>query len=206
MQHTCQIHVIVVILLAEDRGRILQLAITEEYKETIEKMVASNKRFSGNEDLFEDFCSEALEKSLFLLQRTTEIEKISSYLNRIVTTSIINVLKSSGRITRSSEGYKNISNYTVSIENPLDDGLLEIKDPTINFVEEITQQETLDEIYNCILKIDQEEPEEMFGKIFHMKYTEGKKQREIADTLGISQGEVSKRLFTLMQKINNEIQ
>ena len=39
-------------------------------------------------------------------------------------------------------------------------------------------------------------------KIFYMKYVQGKKQREIAACLNISQGEVSKRLFNLMQKIH----
>ena len=38
-----------------------------------------------------------------------------------------------------------------------------------------------------------------------MKYIENKKQREIALELGISQGEVSKRLFKLMQKVSEAI-
>lgn len=181
------------------------MVITEEYKTLIEKLVASNKRFRGNEDLFEDFCSEALEKCLFVIEKADEISSIQNYLNKIVSTSMIDVLKSSGRLIRSSEGYKNIAQYSVPLENPLDDGFLDIKDPTINFVEKITKEETLQEIYNLVKKFDEEYPEQEFGKIFSLKYIQGKKQREIASYLGISQGEVSKRLFDLMQKISEAI-
>ena len=177
----------------------------DKYKEIIEKIVTSNKRFSGNEDLYEDFCSEAMEKSLFLLQRTSEIDKISAYLNRLVSNAMLGVLKSSGRITRSADGYKNAAHLSSPLENPLDNGFLDIKDPAISFIDKITEEETLSEIYNCILKFDREQPEQKFGMIFYMKYVEGKKQREIASALGMSQGEISKRLFDLMQKINREI-
>ena len=182
-----------------------QLVITNEYKDIIEKLVTSNKRFSGNEDLYEDFCAEALEKGLFLLNKSSEIQKIGAYLNKIVSNAMISVLKSSGRITRHPEGYKNTTQYSVPLENPLDNGFLDIKDPSVNFVEQIAEDETISEIYECILKYDRQEPEQKFGLIFYMKYVENKKQKEIAETLGISQGEVSKRLFDLMQKINKEI-
>lgn len=180
------------------------MVITEEYKDIIIKLVTSNKRFAGNEDLYEDFCAEALEKSLFILRKSTEIEKVGNYLSRIVSSAMLNVLKSSGRVTRCSSGYKNVT-QTVSLENPLDNGFIDIKDPAIHFEEKIADDETLREIYSCILKFDRLEPEQKFGLIFYMKYVEGKKQREIASALNISQGEVSKRLFALMQKISNEL-
>ena len=181
------------------------MVITNEYKDIIEKLVSSNKRYAGNEDLYEDFCAEAMEKCVFLLQKSTEIDKIGAYLNRVVSNAIVNVLRVSGRITRGANGYKDATRYSVPLENPLDNGFLDIKDPSVNIAEEITQNETLNEIYECILKFDKQEPEQKFGLIFYMKYVEGKKQREIASTLGISQGEISKRLFALMQKINKEI-
>lgn len=181
------------------------MVVTQEYKSLIEKMVISNRRFSGNEDLFEDFCSEALERCLFLLKKTDEIDRIENYLNKLISTAIISVLKSSGRITRNAQGYKTVA-PSISIENPLDDGFLDIKDPSINFVEKITAEETLQEVYQLVLKFDSEYPEENFYKLFYMKYVENRKQREIANILGISQGEVSKRLFDLMKKINAQMQ
>ena len=178
------------------------MVITQEYKSLIEKMVTSNKRFCGNEDLYEDFCAEALERCLFVLKKTDEISRIENYLNKIISTSIISVLKTSGRITRSSDGYKKIEQTAISLENPLDDGLLDLKDPSVSFIEKITEEETLKEIYELIKRFDKENPQENFYKLFYMKYVENKKQREIAQTLGISQGEVSKRLFVLMKKVS----
>lgn len=182
------------------------MVITQEYKAFIESKVASNKRFVGNEDLFEDFCSEALERCLFLLQKTDNIERIEGYLNKLISSAIINVLKTSGRITRNADGYRKISQISISAENPLDNGFLDIKDTTINFVEKITEQETLKEIYNLVVSFDKQFPEENFYKLFYMKYVQNKKQREIASALEISQGEVSKRLFDLMKKINSAME
>ena len=182
------------------------MVITQEYKSLIEKMVTSNKRFSGNEDLFEDFCAEASERCLFLLKKTDEISRIEKYLNKVISTAIINVLKNSGRITRSTDGYKKIEQTSFSLENPLDDGFLDLKDPTISFVEKITEEETLKEIYDLVVKFDGENPQENYYKLFYMKYVENKKQREIAQALGISQGEVSKRLFGLMEKVSAAIE
>ncbi len=181
------------------------MVITKEYKSLIEELVMANKRFSGNEDLFEDFCAEALEKSMFLLKRGDEIKQIRAYLNKIISSSIIRVLKSSGRITRSAGGYSKITQTPITIENPLDNGIIDIKDPTISFVEKMTQAETLQEIYKLVTIFDEENPDEDLYKIFYMKYVQAKKQREIANTLGISQGEVSKRLFSLMKKISARI-
>lgn len=178
------------------------MVITNEYKSLIERMVATNKRFKGNEDLFEDFCSEAFEKCCFLLQKTDEIQRIENYLNKLISSAIISVLKSSGRITRSADGYKNIATQTVALENPLDNGFYDIKDTSINFVEKMTEKETLKEIYTLVLKLNDEHPKENYATIFYMKYVQNKKQREIASYLNISQGEVSKRLFNLIQMIS----
>ena len=143
------------------------MVIAQEYKSLIEKMVTSNKRFSGNEDLFEDFCAEASERCLFLLKKTDEISRIEKYLNKVISTAIINVLKNSGRITRSTDGYKKIEQTSFSLENPLDDGFLDLKDPTISFVEKITEEETLKEIYDLVVKFDGENPQENYYKLFY---------------------------------------
>ncbi len=191
--------------IVEVSGRELEVVITQEYKSLIEEMVVANKRFVGNEDLFEDFCAEALERSMFLVNRANEVKQVKNYLSRIISTAIISVLKSSGRITRTAEGYSKVLQTSLTTENPLDDGLWDIKDPAINFVETITEKETLQEIYEIVSEVDMENSQEEFYKIFYMKYIQGKKQREIAAALGISQGEVSKRLFVLMKKINEQI-
>ena len=138
------------------------MVITQEYKSLIEKMVTSNKRFSGNEDLFEDFCAEAFERCLFILKKTDEISRVENYLNKVISTAIINVLKTSGRITRNVDGYKQIQRTNISLENPLDDGYMDFKDPSISFVEKITEEETLKEIYELVIKFDKENPDTFY--------------------------------------------
>lgn len=182
------------------------MLITKDYKTFIEKLICSNKRYSGNEDLLEDFCSEVLERSYSLVKNVDDFEKITPYLNKVVSTSIIKVLKNSGRLIRSSSGYEKPDIVSTSGENPFDDGILDIDDPSIRFTQEVDDKETLQEIYNFVIALNEKYPSENFLKIFEMKYIFNKKQREISKALGISQGEVSKRLFNLMERINSNIQ
>ena len=177
------------------------MLITKDYKSFIEKLICSNRRYSGNEDLFDDFCSEVMEHSYSLVKNVDDFERILPYLNKVVSTSIIKVLKNSGRIVRSSSGYKQMEMISTSGENPFDDGILDIDDPSIRFTQEVDDKETLQEIYNFVVELNEKLPGESFLKIFEMKYIYNKRQKDIAKALNISQGEVSKRLFNLMEKI-----
>ena len=77
----------------------------EEQRNLIEKFVKANVKFLGNEDLFEDFCSEAFQKCYIVFNSSSSVQKIESYVKKVVNTSIIGVLKDSGRLKRTSSGY-----------------------------------------------------------------------------------------------------
>lgn len=77
----------------------------EEQRNLIEKFVKSNIKFQGNEDLFEDFCNEAYQKSYIIFNSAAPIRKIESYVQKVVNTSIIGVLKDSGRLKRTTTGF-----------------------------------------------------------------------------------------------------
>ena len=62
------------------------MILVEEQRSLIEKIVRNNKNFSGNEDLLEDFCSEAFQKSYLIFNSSSNIEKIESYLAKVVHT------------------------------------------------------------------------------------------------------------------------
>ena len=66
-------------------------------------------------------------------------------------------------------------------------------------------KETQKSIYDTILDAHSKNPTKQFLPIFQMRYVEGKKQREIADELNLSQSEVSKRLFDLMEIVKNAL-
>ncbi|MDD3593324.1 MAG: sigma-70 family RNA polymerase sigma factor [Candidatus Gastranaerophilales bacterium] len=179
------------------------MIVAEDYKKLIEKLVTANKRFSGNEDLFEDFCAETLKRSFSIIKNIKDPQKINNYLNKVISTSIIHVLRTSGRLTKAAGSYQKIITAPIETgENPSDNGILELQDPAVNFVETISARETLKEIYDKVIEIDSQEPNEYYYKIFELKYLKHKRQKFIADFLGISQGEVSKRLFQLTKKIN----
>ena len=81
------------------------MLLVEEQRSLIEKIVKGNKNFRGNEDLFEDFCSEAFQKSYMIFNSSSNIQKIESYVTKVVHTSILSVLKNSGRVRRTSDGF-----------------------------------------------------------------------------------------------------
>ena len=63
------------------------------------------------------------------------------------------------------------------------------------------KNEVLQSIVNSLYKINDAEPEKQYLKIYKLRYDEGMTQKEIANELNLSQAEISKRLFKLMEKV-----
>ena len=186
--------------------------LIEEQKSLIEKMVRTNKNFYGNEDLFEDFCSEAMQKSYMMFNSSNSIQKIESYAAKVVHTSILSVLKNSGRIRRSAQGYVPTKEITVSDfaadtkvkTNPLGpDFVLDFPDPKQTVEEILITKDCLQKIADAVCVIHKELPSQCFYDIFYLRYVKGKKQSEIATELNLSQSEVSKRLMQLSKLISS---
>ncbi len=76
----------------------------QEQRDLIEKLVRTNAKFSGNEDLFEDFCSETYKRSHSLF-KSLDINHLESYIAKVTNTAILTVLKNSGRIQRKQSRY-----------------------------------------------------------------------------------------------------
>lgn len=180
--------------------------ITKEYRDLIENIVKTNARFTGNEDLLEDFCSETFKRSYSIMSSVNTISNIQSYLKKVANSSILEVLRSSGRLKRTAKGFvateetivtRNLA-YRVDEFGNMD---YDISDPAVNTEREIIRKEDIERISEAIKIVDSNEEEKNYLKIFKMRFVENKKQREISDRLEISQGEVSKRLVELSQKV-----
>ena len=165
--------------------------------------------------LFDDFVNEACKRSVSIFGAIDNEATLEAYLRRVVTTSIVNVLKDSGRLRRTKAGYMSTkelvteapvvqvaeqkpdySSCVVSYENivvPESPEDVAIKNEILTFVAE------------TIRKIDDEQPEEKYMQIYTMRYNDGLTQKEIASELGISQSEVSKRLYGLIGKVKGEL-
>ena len=188
------------------------MLLVEEQRALIEKIARGNKNFRGNEDLFEDFCSEAFQKSYMIFNSSSNIQKIESYVSKVVHTSILSVLKNSGRIRRSNDGYvptKEIKvpefNSAVTVKTqPLGpDFILDFPDPKDSAEEILITKDCLQKIADAVCIIHKEIPSQLFLDIFYLRYVKGLKQTEISKSLNLSQSEISKRLMQLSKLISN---
>lgn len=178
----------------------------QEQRNFIEKLVKSNNKFLGNEDLLEDFCSETYKRSHSLLDNA-KIDDVGAYLVKVANTAILNVLKENGRVRRRENRYVSTKEILV---NPLPakqnepvveqtSGLYDIADPRDSFEEKIVRKDLLQKIVDIVLVAQKNDPSKEFFKIFYLRYVKEMKQKAIAQELNLSQSEVSKRLIEISQ-------
>ena len=202
----------------------------EEQRNLIEKFVRANVKFQGNEDLFEDFCNEAYQKSYIIFNSSSSVQKIESYVQKVVNTSIVGVLKDLGRLRRASSGGY-VRNREVSIDSitepktepvhqpeitekhaptvprDLPKGYaFEIEDPKIGIEEAVIKKDLLQRIADAVCIVHGDNPGKCYLDIFEARYLKGLKQREISALLNISQSEISKRLIELSKLIKHRIE
>ncbi len=179
----------------------------------IEKVIRSNKKFLNNEDLYDDFFNETCKRSLPIISTISSDSTLEVYLKKVATSSILNVLKDSGRLRRTKESY--VPTGEVSLDDTKTNittnsysnvyANIKIEYEPIDFdngPEDIAiKNEVLQMVIDSIHQINNEEPEKQYLDIYKLRYQEGMTQSEIAEELNLSQSEISKRLFKLMQKI-----
>ena len=184
------------------------MELAQDKIDLIEKIIKSDRKFVNNEDLYDDFFNETCKRSFVIVQTVTSDSALEAYLKKIATTSILNVLKNEGRLRRSRSGYLSTNEIPVETQHtttvtdyssvdityePVD-----IKDTPEDIV---IKKEILQKIVDTVSKIDKEFPDKNYFKLYYLRYENGMTQKEIADELNISQSEVSKRLFKLMDKV-----
>ena len=185
------------------------MLLVEEQRSLIEKIVRSNKNFKGNEDLLEDFCSEAFQKCYLIFNSSSNIQKVESYVSKVVNTSILSVLKNSGRVRRTNSGFvptkeipvPEFSSSTVvkpTILGP--EFIMDFPDPKSSAEEVLITKDCLQRICDAVCVIHKEVPS---YDLFYLRYFKGLKQNEISKSLNLSQSEVSKRLMQLSKLISN---
>lgn len=176
----------------------------EKYRPIIEKIIKTNSRYSGNEDLLEDFCSETFKRCYKIIQTSDNIVNIEAYLSKVAKSSILDVLRTAGRLRRLKTGYTQIKTEPILKPYNTDENhylTYDIEDPTPPVEEKLIKEEELELIRKALLNLDENYKDKCFIEIFKMRYIEERKQSEIAEALGISQGEVSKRLIELAKKV-----
>jgi RNA polymerase sigma factor (sigma-70 family) len=132
------------------------------------------------------------------------IVNFEAYLSKVSNSAILDVLRSSGRLRRLKSGYKKVKTETVSHPYNTDENfniIYDIEDPSPTVEENLIREEEVQSIRSALFALDKEFEDKSFMQIFKLRYIEGKKQAEVANILGISQGEVSKRLLELSKRV-----
>ncbi len=184
--------------------------IAQDKIDLISKIIKNDRKYSNNEDLFEDFFNEACKRSVGIIDAIDTEATLEAYLKRIVTTSILNVLKDSGRLRRTRSGYMSTNEVVTDNPRQIDYSNLVVDYSSVKLPENpedvVIQKDLLTFVAQTIRKIDAQEPDEKYLSIYLMRYDKGMTQNEIAHQMGISQSEVSKRLFKLMEKVRAVIE
>ncbi len=184
------------------------MELTQDKIDLISRIIKNDRKYPNNEDLYDDFFNETCKRSVAIINAVESELTLEAYIKRVATTSIINVLKDSGRLRRTRSGY--MSSKEVAIEPDIDYSDVVISYSNIKVPENpeeiVIQKEILEFVADTIRKIDEEEPEKDYLHIYTLRYDKGMTQKEISEELGISQSEISKRLYKLMDKVKDIIE
>ena len=131
-------------------SRITKLVTLNEQRILIEKLVKSNNKFKGNEDLLEDFCSETYKRSYSLFD-TIEPKGLESYIAKVANTAILNVLKENGRVRRRENKYISTADILISPAKT-ETFVYDLPDPKDSFEEKIVRKDLLQKIVDIYFK------------------------------------------------------
>ena len=188
------------------------MEFTQDKIDLIERIIKNDRKFANNEDLYDDFFNETCKRSLDIVKTITSDATLEAYLKKIANTSILNVLKDSGRLRRTKEGFtptKEVSIEQLQNEHNSNTGNIyantKIIYEPVNIKETpediLLKKEILQHVLTSLEKINNDNPDKKYLQIFKLRYDNGMTQKEIAAEMDLSQSEVSKRLFKLMEKI-----
>ena len=191
------------------------MELSQEHLDLIKKIIKSDKKFQNNEDLFDDFFNETCKRSLSIVETMEDSDVLESYLRKIASTAIVVVLKNMGRIRRTHQSYvnndKEIKQPVITDENVNSDNVKPFN-VNYNFIniktnpEEIAvQKEILQSVYDSVVILHSQHIEKQYLQLYELRYVEGLKQADIAREMNISQSQVSKRLFELMDAVKQSI-
>lgn len=189
----------------------MELELEQEKIDLIKKIIISDKKYIDNEDLFEDFFNETYKRSFLVMKTVKNEAALESYLKKIATTSIINVLKDSGRARRTSEGFVPVKEKSLEeiitkpevAENKYSNTHIsyDIVDLSDGPEEVVIKKEILQSVIDAVSIAHTNNPAKQYMQLYQMRYVKGMKQKEIANELNLSQGEVSKRLLELVEEV-----
>ena len=185
------------------------MELAQEKIDLISRIIKGDRKYPNNEDLYDDFFNETCKRSVSIINAIDSEVTLEAYMRRIVNTAIVSVLKDSGRLRRTRAGY--MSSKEVTVETPeIDFSDVSVSYSSIKIPESpeeiVIQKDVLEFVADSVIRIDKENPNKDYLHIYTLRYDKGMTQKEISEELGVSQSEVSKRLYQLMEKVRDVIQ
>ncbi len=181
------------------------MELAQDKIDLIEKLIKSDRKFANNEDLYDDFFNETCKRSLGIIQTLSADSSLETYLRKVAATSILNVLRNEGRVRRTREGYGAVKD--VSLDNSYSniDVKYEIADIQDTPEDLAVKKDILQCIVDTVYEVHEKSPDKDYFTLYNLRYEKGLTQNEIAKTMNISQSEVSKRLFKLMDEVKETL-
>lgn len=184
------------------------MELEQEKVELIKKIITSDKKYTSNEDLFDDFFNETYKRSFLIIKTVKNEASLESYLRKIVTTSILTVLKDSGRVRRAKEGF--VPTEEASLDEIISAPQNKYSNVSINYdivdlrdgpEDVVIKKEILQTLFDAVYISHCMNPAKQYMQLYDLRYVKNLKQKEIAQELNLSQSEVSKRLLELMEEV-----
>jgi len=148
-----------------------------------------------------------------IFNSSSDVIKVENYLSKVVNTSIVGVLKNSGRLRKTTKGYIQTKEVSIDIrpkeEKAIEDNhirpliSMDFEDPRDSVEEIAIKKDLLQRIADVVCVIHSEKPQKNYLDIFYLRYIKAYKQSEISRELNLSQPEVSKRLLELSKLIKS---
>lgn len=159
-------------------------------KRQLTKIIKSNKRFKDNEDLLDDFIECSKQKLNGIIEDIEDKEVITNFAEKIISNSIIEVLKKENRFRKIST-----ANLSQRIEYS-------------KFAPEYSQIQPiglskLKQVYS-VLKRKDEKDDTKYLEIFNLKYVDNKSIEEISETLEIENNKLIS-ILSEMAEIANKV-
>ncbi len=175
--------------------------VSKDYRNYIEKAIKESLSCSENEDLFEEFVESALKKAEKIINIEDDEFKKEFYLNKAVSTAIVEVLKAKNRFNKFEE--EKIPEDIPRGDEPLILSYPDFEIPAEGYIssQNIFSRDDLEKIKTMICEIDRENNDKKYYKLFCLKYIQEQSIEDIINALQLSQGEISKRLSELSYKI-----
>ena len=129
------------------------MELAQDKIDLIGRIIKNDRKYPNNEDLYEDFFNETCKRSVAIINAIESEATLETYLRRIVTTSIINVLKDSGRLRRTRSGYMSTREIVMDTTPEFDYSSVDISYSNIKIPESYSLSSTckcsLSQIFTC---------------------------------------------------------